>query len=425
MKTLDIALKDVRRNLRNAFFLVFGLALPLLTAVLFYFAFSGLASGDGGIDLAAIRVQVVNLDEPQGGFSAGALVEQILRDAIPDIIQVTTAADADNARAAVDDQEAAVAVIIPAGFTSAALAPAGEAAIELYQDPALTLGPSIVKGILGQIVDGFAGSGIAAEVARDQLIARAAGADAATLQGIVAEYGAWSSSLAGEYQSGENPFIEFQAPPDAGQQGNDDLTSMLALIMAGMMVFYVFFTGAASAQSIIQEEEAGTLARLFTTPTPGSAILGGKFISVFALLTVQVITLVIVSSLIFNIDWGDFVPVALVTLGLVVEASGFGIFITSFLKNSRQSGIIFGGVMTVLGMIGLTSVFTAGVPGGNNPMSTASLVVPHGWGVRGWRLLLEQGGSLTGDILLTVAVTLVLGIVFFTIGVLKFRKRFA
>ena len=43
-------------------------------------------------------------------------------------------------------------------------------------------------------------------------------------------------------------------------------------IMAGMLVFYAFFTGVASAGSILQEEESGTLPRLFTTPTPQSTV---------------------------------------------------------------------------------------------------------------------------------------------------------
>jgi hypothetical protein len=39
--------------------------------------------------------------------------------------------------------------------------------------------------------------------------------------------------------------------------------------------------------------------------------------------------------------------------------------------------------------------------------------------------LLEGSGALTNDVLLTVGVMLALGIVFFVIGLLKFRNRFA
>jgi ABC-2 type transport system permease protein len=198
---------------------------------------------------------------------------------------------------------------------------------------------------------------------------------------------------------------------------------IIGLVVAGMMVFYVFFTGAAAAQSILLEEEAGTLPRLFTTPTPQSTILGGKIISAFLLLSVQVVVLVIITSLIFDINWGQPLLAALVTIGLVVVASSFGIFVTSFLRDSRQGGIIYGGVMTVMGMIGMLTVFSAANPAGSTAFETASLVVPQGWGVRGWRLLLE-GGSV-GDVLLTVAVMLAAGLVFFAIGVLRFRKRYA
>ena len=54
------------------------------------------------------------------------------------------------------------------------------------------------------------------------------------------------------------------------------------------MIFFAFFTGAASAQSILTEEEKGTLPRLFTTPTPELSILGGKFLAVALTVLVQV-----------------------------------------------------------------------------------------------------------------------------------------
>jgi ABC-2 type transport system permease protein len=195
------------------------------------------------------------------------------------------------------------------------------------------------------------------------------------------------------------------------------------LIVTGMMVFYVFFTGAASAQSILREEEAGTLPRLFTTPTPQSTVLGGKLLSVFLLLVVQVVMLLTVSRLLFGVRWGAPLPVALAILGLVILASSFGIFVTSWLKDTRQGGIVFGGVYTVLGMVGMLPVFASGVPGTSGVMERASLIVPQGWGIRVWRLLLE-GSGLFG-ILPTIAVMVGAGALFFALGVIKFNRRYA
>jgi len=164
MKTLDIALKDLLRASRAASFWVFAFGVPFLTAVLFYFAFGGLA-GQGGFDLPKTAVAVANLDEPgvlSGGFTTGQmLVDFLSSDELAQLLYVRVVDDPASARTAVDNQEAGVAVIIPQNLTSAALGSQGSAAIELYQDPTLTLGPSIVKGIVSQLVDGFAGSKIA------------------------------------------------------------------------------------------------------------------------------------------------------------------------------------------------------------------------------------------------------------------------
>ena len=425
MKVLDIALKDLLRSSRSAAFWVFGFGVPFLTAVLYYFAFGGVATDDGGFDLPTIKVQVVNLDEPPaqfGGFSAGQMLVELLgSEELGQLLDVTEVDDAVSARAAVDEQEAGVAVIVPAGFTAAAFGPEGRAAIEVYQDPTLTLGPGIVEGIVSQLVDGFAGSKIADRVARDQLSAHGVTASATTLQDIAVQYGDWSAQLGQGFEGGANPLLDVQSPTGM-EEGPDMRTAVISQVLAGMMVFYVFFTGASSAQSILQEEEAGTLPRLFTTPTPKSTILGAKFLAIFVTLIIQIVVLVVVSALVFGIDWGAPLPVALVTVGLVVLAAGFGIFITSWLENSRQAGIVYGGVMTVLGMAAMMRTF-ASVPGASRAIDTLSLFVPQGWGVWGWQVLLAGGGL--NDVWWIVGVMLALGVLFFVIGVLRFQKRFA
>lgn len=423
MKTIVIALKDLRRMFMSAFFLAFGLVLPLATAALFYFAFGGMASSDGGFDLAPIPVVIANLDHAQGGLAAGDVVAGVLEDSLPDLIRASRAEDAAAARSAVDRQQAAVAVIIPEGLSAAVIQPDGRATVELYSDPTLTLGPGIVQGIVHQVVDAFAGTKIATGVAAAQLAGHGATVNPATLQDLAMEYATWSARAAGQGEGESRSLLDVRPPAGTSDEGAGALASMLGQIMAGMMVFYVFFSGAAASDSILEEDENGTLARLFTTPTSQSAILGGKFLSTFLLLTVQVAVLLVASSLLFGIDWGPPALAAAVGVGLVAVATGFGLLVTSLLRNRRQAGIIYGGVLTVMGMIGLVGVFTASVPGAGNPMSTASLIVPQGWAVRGWQLLLLGEGA--SGVFLAVAVMLAEGLLFFVLGAMRFRKRFA
>lgn len=424
MKLLDIALKDIKRSFRSTFFLVFGFGVPLLATTLFYFAFGGIGS-DGGADLAATKVQVVNQDQPGdafGGFSAGQMLLDLLQsEEMGALVEVTEAADPAAARTAVDRQAAGVALIIPDGFTAAMAGQQEPSAIELYHDPTLTLGPSIVRGIISQFVDGFAGSQIARTVVREQLAAQGLEVNEATLTQISLRYGEWARALGETQEEGTNLLVDKRAPAGVDEEAGIQ-KRVLGMIMAGMMVFYAFFTGGASAMTILQEEEEGTLPRLFTTPTPKSTILAGKFVATFLNIAIQIVVLVVVSSLVFRIDWGNPLPIALATGGTVVVAASFGILVTSLLKNTKQTGFVYGGVYTILGMIGMIGVFTGNLSATLSGYTTASLFVPQGWGVFTWTVLLAGGGL--GDILLPVGVMAVIGIACFAIGALNFRRRF-
>jgi ABC-2 type transport system permease protein len=424
LKILDIALKDLLRSFRNAFFLGFGLGMPVLMGVIFYFAFGGLAS-ESGFHIPQVDVLVVNLDRPMaeyGGFSAGELLAGLLRsEELAQLLAVTEAESVASARAAVDNQQADVAVIIPAGLSVAVFDPQGQAEVEVYHDPTLTLGPGIVKSILAQFVDALAGSKIAAAVAYDQLAEQGAAVDETTLQDVAMQYGEWATSVS-EGQ-GTSALLAIQHPVSGEEEDANEAFAIVSGVITGMMVFYGFYTGAASAMSILQEEDDGTLPRLFTTPTSTSAILGGKLIAVFALVIVQVLVLMSFSSLVFKTNWGAPIPLSLAMVGLVVLAPSFGIFIMSLLKDTRQAGVVIGGVMTVLGMVGMSSVFTASVPGAGGLAETLSLFVPQGWSMRAW-LLVMDGGNV-GDVLPTFAVMIALAAGLFSIGVLRFRKRFA
>jgi ABC-type transport system involved in multi-copper enzyme maturation permease subunit len=201
------------------------------------------------------------------------------------------------------------------------------------------------------------------------------------------------------------------------------LLSIITPIMGGMMIFYAFFTGASTAQSILKEEEERTLPRLFTTPTPQATILSGKLLAVFLTVSVQVIVLIIAARLIFRIQWGDFISVALVALGIVFSASSFGVFVNSFLKNTKQGGVLFGGVLTVTGMLGMISIFAIGSPAASQMGDTVSLLVPQGWAVRG--LMQSMSGEPLSDLLVTSLVLLAWSATFFSIGVWRFNRRYA
>jgi len=434
MKALDIALKDMTRSFRSFFAIVFMFVVPLLVTGMFYFMFGNIAS-NGGFNLPKTQVVIANLDEggpkfqvnPKnipGGREADTMGELIVNimesDEIAELLEISFAPDAQAARMAVDTQAAQVAIIIPPDFSHQFADQDGEAVIEFYQDPTLTIGPQIIRSIMNRFMDGMAGVKIAANVFRDE----ADSSEYAMVGLVIQNYLDTSLALR---EDPEDDLLDVRAPtmeqPSETEESQNILLSIISPIMGGMMIFYAFFTGASTAQSILKEEEERTLPRLFTTPTPQTTILSGKLLSVFLTVSVQVIVLVIAARLIFGIHWGDYISVAFVALGIVLSASSFGVFINSFLKSTKQGGVLFGGVLTVTGMLGMISIFAIGSPSAAQLGDTVSLLVPQGWAVRG--LMQSMNGEPLSSLLVTTLVLLAWSIAFFVIGVWRFNRRYA
>jgi ABC-2 type transport system permease protein len=427
MKIFDIALKDITRSFRSMLALSFMFGIPLLMAGMFYFIFGSQAKDNKAFTLPVTKVVVANLDQGGPGFEAAKaqfpggsqansmgdmIVSTLQNPSFANLMEVTTVKSADAARSAVDKQAAGAAIIIPADFSQQFSDLAGQATIELYKDPTLTLGPSIVQSIMAQFMDSMSGARVAVNVVMKQT-----GSTNPQLIGQVAQ-----QYMAASPNGDQTAALFDVRSPSTTKTPANPISAMIGLILGGMAIFYAFFTGASTAQSILKEDEDGTLPRLFTTPTTQSTILGGKFLAVGLTVIVQMTVLLILGRLIFGIHWGAFLPLAIVTIGSIMAATAFGIFLMSLLKNTKQSGTVFGGVLTVTGMMGMIKIFTMGVSSGGW-IDTVQLFVPQGWATRG--LLQVMNGAPMADILLTFLVLVVISAVMFTIGVLRFQKRYA
>ncbi len=440
MKVLDIALKDMTQSFRSLFAVMFMFVVPILMTGMFALMFGNESDEpEDGFSLPVTKVILVNQDSgsfaesaAQTGFEQGAATPEmesigqvvttlLTSEALSDLMTVSLENEVATAKNAVDQQTAGVAVILPENLTAALLNPEGRAQIELYQDPALQVGPAIVKGIITQILDQFTGSKITLKVAFEQLEQHGQTVDEAQIQAVVAQYlaGLQSEQSNGAAQAGS---IRVRAPktetPGAAQP-----VSMVAMMMTGMSIFYIFFTGASTAQTILIEEEKGTLPRLFTTPTPTTTILQGKFLSIGMTIIVQIMVLLGFGNLVFGIDWGAFGPVAILSIAITLAAAGFGIFLISLIQSTRQAGFVIGGGVTILGMAGMLPIFTQGMPNQPAFLKTISHLVPQGWAIEG--LQAAMNGALLADMGLTLIVLLGWALIFFSIGAIRFQKRYA
>ncbi len=421
MKVLDIALKDLVRSFRSSFLLGMMFVVPLLLTGLVYFAFGNLASGQGTVSIPAAQALVVNLDQGSPQLDAGKQLAEFLRsENLSAMLQVKMASSEAEARAAVDRRDADMAIIIPQNLTAAVLQPDARATVALYCDPAQTITPPVVKMLIGDFLDGFSGAKIAVDVTSQQMNTRGLALHDAQAQAVAQEYATWVQSNSHSHEGNAADSLMLTRTPQQDPQPANPINSFLGPVMAGMMILFVFFTGCAAAQSILYEDEEGTLARLFTTPTSQATVLGGKFAAVLVTLFVQIAVLLVASSLVFGIRWGELPNLVLLTVGLAVCVSGFGVFLISLIRTTRQAGPVSAAVVVVTGILG--GLVPTGDPSQPSPLETVGLALPQGWALRGWKLSLAGAGP--SEMLLPFVILIATGVILLFIGTLSFRRRF-
>lgn len=426
MKILDIAFKDLTCFFRSMFAIGMMVIAPLMLTGLIYFAFGGMSGGD--VSMTAIKVGVVNADQVPADSVLAAPIGDNIRsmffdDSVKSWIAATDYLDETSARAAINTQDIGVAIIIPQNFTERYLSGEKDVPVLILSDPTLSIGPAVVEDMVTMMVDGVAGGGIALQTIMERQQANGIEPDRAQIPSWIQRYGDWYREFQRDlFHHPEKAALVTVAPSAGEAETTDPIQKMMGLTMAGQMIFFAFFTGAYSMMSILREDEEGTLARLFTTPTNRTSILTGKFIAVFITVILQGLVLMVAGHYAFGINWGEPPGVAMALMGQVSAATGLGVLLIAFVKNTRQGGPVLGGGLTALGMLG--GLFTANMPNAlPAAMSLIANFTPQGWVLKSWRMVMD--GQSASDLLIPCTVLMVMSIVMFAVGAWMFRRRFA
>jgi len=415
-KIFAIASKDLLRSIRSLYFVGMSLVAPLLLAFLFSTAFGG---GDDSTAISNIAIAFVNQDVPvQSSPNHGEIVYQIFQTTgLKEMITLHDVANEAQAVNGINEQEFSAALIVPADFSQAVMEEGQTAQLRIIYDPAKSITPQILEAITTTIADGFSSSKMMIPLAMEELQRRGGQADEQFYSKLVERITSQSQKSSGVATS----MLTVLNPQ--GQEGevNDQVQQIISIIMVGMMIFFVFYTGAATSESLLQEEETGTLARKFVSPTRVRDILAGKFLGVLITLIIQICVLLVLSSLVFYIQWGEPGKLVLAVVALITSATGFGLFLMSLLRDTRQTGIVFGGVMTITGMLG--GLFTSTIQNMPGFMEILKKLTPQGWALELWQLVLA--GASYQQILLPFSVLLGMAVVFFCIANFRFQRRFA
>lgn len=409
-KMLLIGWKDLTLAFRDRAALIFMLLAPFLLTLGLGFV-TGAFSGGSASGVRDIPVVLVNQDNAQLG---NTLVEVFNSKDLAGILLPQTVTDASEARRLVDDDKAAAAVIIPAGFSASIIPPAGSAApgalaqIELYTNPTRSTGAGVVQTILEGFLSQVEVGRVGGQVAVTRLLASGLvspqdapriGAEVGSRQGALRE----TSSIVLKSATNSGRAVDF---------------NILAYMAPGMALFFLMFTVSNGGRSLLVERSQGTLPRLLISPTTLPQVLGGKVLGTYLTGVVQMLILIIASALLFQLDWGNPLGLLALVLAAVVGAVGWGMLITALSKTPGQAGALGSAIMLVFGVLGGSFFDLSAMP---QWYQWIAKLTPNAWGIEGFSTL-ALGGGLK-DILSIILALLVMGAVLFTLSAVIIRRR--
>lgn len=383
MKALAIALVDLKRMLRersNIFFIfIFPIALVLLIGVQF---------GGGG-------QLTIGVSQEDDGELAAAIVgaideEESLRISVfdsPD--EMVTATERGNVQAG---------VLLPGGM-----------------DEAAASGDSIEIGYVNR-PDGSGSqiqSIVSAAVAR---VMRPVGA----AQFAVVETGAGfeealesARTLAG---AAEPIDVEVVTVGDAIFP---DTLGQFDIGAASQLTLFVFLTALAGSSALILSRQLGISTRMFSTPTPIGTIVLGESMGRFGTALVQGLYIMVLTLIIFQVDWGDPLGAFLVLVALSAVGAGAGMLMGATFSNDQQAAGI--GVVLALGLAALGGAMLP-LELFSPTMQQVAHITPHAWALDAFAVLVREGGG-TMDILPELGVLAVYAAVL--LGLAAWRLRVA
>jgi ABC-2 type transport system permease protein len=409
-KVILIGWKDLRIAARDRAGWLLMLAAPFVLTVAMGFVSGRFAGGNAG-GPADIPVVIVNEDP---GMLGTALVDTMTSPELADLLEPAVLHDVAAARLRVDDNQVAAAVIVPEGWTASIIptdtsgATPSPVVIELYVNPARPIGSEVVRAVLDEFVNQVEEGRISGEVAVAQMLQHGL---------IDADEAPQIGETIGQAASGRARLLTLRNDRQATEEASQGF-DLLIFFAPSMALLFLMFTVSLGGRGMLAERQQGTLARLRVSPTSTSQVLGGKLFGIFLTGAAQVLILILASTLLFGLRWGDPLGVLLLVVAVALAATGWGLLLAAFATTPSQVTNVGTAVMLLFGILSGSFVAPGTFP---DWLTNVGWITPNFWGLQGFTRL--GTGGTTRDILTSIGMLLLMASVLFLVSVPMFRRR--
>ncbi len=388
-----IAQNDLRRGLRNRSAVITAFVGPLVLATIISFAFGANAEGFR----ATIGVADVDDSELSASIARGLTGGDGQGDDSPVTFTAVEAESTARTQVLAGDLEAAI--VIPAGF-GASIAGGQPLDLTVLSSPDKQVSAEVARAVAGDIANRLQATRLAV-----------ATAVASSTSPTPAQLEAWAAAA----QDQPPAVAVVDVSPGRGE------VSFTAYFGASMAIVFLFLAVGAGARSLIVERRDGTLARELAAPITPRTILAGKTMAVFVLGVLAMVTMWMVTTVVFGARWGDPVAVLAVTAATVFAIAGVSTLVTALARTEAQADALAAAVTFTLALLGGNFVQPGALP---DLLRQLSLATPNGWALRAFTdLSADEAGLL--DVLPALGVLVAIGAVTLTIGLSRLGRLVA
>ena len=409
-KIWQIARKDLLLIARDPWALVFYLLAPFLLTLGMAAITGAFSWGDAG--LSNIPLLITNADQAQLG---DGLVEVFQSEDLNSLINPILEDDFEVARRLVDEREVVAALLIPSGFSSSLIPQSGQPVsekviqLQLYGDSDSPYSVGVIRTIIETYLSELESSRSSYSVALSKMLT----------EGLISpeEVPTMLSSVSTEMEDGSNAANNYEIV-SSNKTFETNNVSYLAMIGPGMALMFLMWNMTAGGVSFLIERREYTLQRNLVSPTQGFQIILGKSLGIFLRGFTQVLILVLTSSLLFKLNWGNWLAVLVLIAFSTYGALGWGMLLTSFLKTPAQVSNAGNAIGLLFGLLGGGFIPIIALPEWLKAISRFS---PNFWGSQGFTIL-SAGGNL-GDLKVILLVLFVMGTLLLASASLYFRRN--
>ena len=360
IRSLLVALREIRTYLQDKPGLAFGLLLPIATFALMYGAFGGQSQFHG-------TARMVN--EDRGAIYSERLVREL--DELENLdVELLSLSEADSK---LEKSDLLMVIYIPKGFSDKLAA--GEPTQLIFKQRGN-------GGQEGQIVASLV-RGVAEKISREFQI-KSQVKDALAGRNISQDHIEITVQKFLEREE-ENPIVGIEEKAVGAK------IEPIHQFLPGIVTMYVLFALTLTARSIVEERKKGTLERLLTTRLSVSGLFFGKFLSSISHGFIQTLILLALAYAAFRIftpfSFGESLVIALV---FACAASALGLIIASVARSADAATWI--AVFFTMLMVMLGGTFFEIKEG--SVMAAISKISINTYANDAFKTVIVQGGSL-------------------------------